>query len=116
MESRFGHDFNNVLIHTGEKAAGSARLLEAMAFAVGRDIFFGSGQYRPETGEGSHLLAHELVHTIQSPAIDKSNPSPKIGPPNSIHEAFSSFTNIHIYRQTPPMSGSSANIERLLLS
>jgi len=65
MESRFGHDFGDVRVHTDEKAAESARAVNASAFTVGRNIVFGAGRYEPASGEGRLLLAHELTHTIQ---------------------------------------------------
>lgn len=65
MQSRFGADFSNVKIHTGEDAVQMNRELGAQAFTVGNDIFFNSGQYAPDSGSGKHLLAHELTHTIQ---------------------------------------------------
>lgn len=65
MESRFGHDFSGVRVHTGGRAAESARSVNALAYTVGRDIVFGSGQYAPSTMAGKMLLAHELTHTVQ---------------------------------------------------
>lgn len=65
FESRFGHDFSDVRIHTESRAAEVARLYGARAFTVGRDVVFGSGQYQPQTGGGRHLLAHELTHVLQ---------------------------------------------------
>ncbi|HYE14411.1 MAG TPA: DUF4157 domain-containing protein, partial [Pyrinomonadaceae bacterium] len=35
METRFGHDFGGVRVHTGERAAESARSLGARAYTVG---------------------------------------------------------------------------------
>jgi hypothetical protein len=37
MESRFGHDFSQVRVHTDEKAAESARAVDASAYTVGMD-------------------------------------------------------------------------------
>jgi hypothetical protein len=65
MESRFGHDFSRVRVHTGERAADSARAVNALAYTVGSDVVFGHGRYAPHTSEGRSLLAHELTHTIQ---------------------------------------------------
>ncbi len=65
MESRFGTDFSNVNIHTGGEATQMNRDLNAKAFTVGNDIYFNKGQYNPNSGEGKHLLAHELTHTVQ---------------------------------------------------
>ncbi len=65
MESRFGHDFSRVRVHTGTKAAQSAAPINALAYTVGSEVVFGAHQYAPHTGEGGKLLAHELAHTIQ---------------------------------------------------
>jgi Domain of unknown function (DUF4157) len=65
MESRFGHDFSGVKVHTGARAAESAHAVGALAYTVGRDVVFGAGQYAPHTGEGRRLLAHELAHVVQ---------------------------------------------------
>jgi hypothetical protein len=65
MESRFGQDFSHVRVHTGAKAAESARAVNSLAYTVNKDIVFGKGQYSPQTSQGRQLLAHELVHTIQ---------------------------------------------------
>jgi Domain of unknown function (DUF4157)/Protein-glutamine gamma-glutamyltransferase len=65
MESRFGHDFSQVRIHTDAQAAESALTVNALAYTAGRDVVMGAGQYAPGTIEGRKLLAHELTHTIQ---------------------------------------------------
>lgn len=68
MEPRFQADFSNVKVHTGEKAAVLNRRLNAQAFTVRNDIFFGKGRFQPETHEGKELIAHELTHTVQQGA------------------------------------------------
>jgi hypothetical protein len=68
MEPRFKADFSQVKVHTGDRAAKLNRQLNAKAFAVGNNVFFGKGQFRPETNEGRELIAHELTHTIQQGA------------------------------------------------
>ena len=65
MESRLGHDFSGVRVHSNERAAESARAVDALAYTVGRNMVFGTSQYAPATSEGRRLLAHELTHTIQ---------------------------------------------------
>ena len=65
FEPRFGHDFSQVRIHTSERAAQSARAINAMAYTAGSEIVFGTGKYAPETTEGKRLLAHELAHVQQ---------------------------------------------------
>ncbi len=59
MESRFHHDFSAVRVHTGSRAAESARAVDSLGYTVGQDIVFASPQY------GRDLLAHELTHVIQ---------------------------------------------------
>jgi hypothetical protein len=68
MEQRLGHDFSRVRVHADGNAAELAGGLGARAFTVGSDIVFGGGEYRPQTGEGTRLLAHELTHTLQAPS------------------------------------------------
>ena len=65
MESRFGVPFDDVRVHTGSRAVTAAEALNARAFTLGNDIFFGRGQYAPNTDVGRRLLAHELVHVVQ---------------------------------------------------
>jgi hypothetical protein len=65
MENRFGVDFSSVNIHTGSESVQMNRELQSQAFTVGRDVYFNESKYRPETGEGKHLLAHELTHVVQ---------------------------------------------------
>ncbi len=65
MESRFGYNFGNVKIHNDERAARSAKDVNALAYTLGNDIIFGEGQYVPNTLKGRRLLAHELTHVIQ---------------------------------------------------
>ncbi|WP_297157680.1 DUF4157 domain-containing protein, partial [Thermogemmatispora sp.] len=49
MEPRFGHDFSQVRIHADAEAAQAARALNARAYTVGQDIFFGQGEYAPQS-------------------------------------------------------------------
>jgi hypothetical protein len=62
---RFGHDFNEVRIHTDAQAAASADAVAARAYTVGNHIAFAQAQYSPGTAEGRRLIAHELGHVIQ---------------------------------------------------
>ena len=65
MESRFGHDFGGVRVHTGSGAAASARAVGAQAYTVGQNVVFGEGRYAPGTDDGKRLIAHELAHVVQ---------------------------------------------------
>jgi hypothetical protein len=65
FEPRFGHDFGKVRIHADTQASEAASAVNARAFTVGRDMVYGSGQYRPDSLSGRKLIAHELTHIIQ---------------------------------------------------
>ncbi|MFB6893107.1 DUF4157 domain-containing protein, partial [Kitasatospora sp. NPDC056327] len=67
LEARLGHDLGRVRVHTDRDSAALAELLGADAVAVGPDLFFGEGKYRPTAEDGRRLLAHELLHTVQAP-------------------------------------------------
>jgi hypothetical protein len=69
MESRFGHNFGHVRIHADERAAESARAVNASAYTVGQQMVFGAGKYQPQTIEGRRLLAHELTHIVQQAGV-----------------------------------------------
>lgn len=84
FEPRFAHDFSQVRIHVGEAAARSAQAVNARAYAVGRDVVFGAGQYRPEESGGRTLLAHELTHVCQQSAqLTPSVQRQEVLPPTS---------------------------------
>ena len=65
IEPRFGHDFARVRVYADDRAAESARALNALAYTVAPNIVFGAGQYAPQTDAGRSLLAHELTHVAQ---------------------------------------------------
>lgn len=80
MESRLGHDFSQVRVHTGVAAARTARALDSRAFTLGRHIVFGDGEYRPRDRAGRRLLAHELAHVIQQGSAPRhpNRPAPPL--------------------------------------
>jgi hypothetical protein len=65
FEAAMGRPFPDVRIHTGADAAQAAAAIQANAFTVESDIYFGAGQYAPGTPHGDRVLAHELVHVGQ---------------------------------------------------
>lgn len=58
-------DFSQVRVHTDNRASESAQAINALAYTIGRNVVFRSGQYAPGTKEGKKLLAHELAHAVQ---------------------------------------------------
>jgi len=80
MEWRFQVNFGRVRLHTGPKADALSRALFAHAFALGADVAFQGGSYRPGTKEGDRLLAHELTHVVQAGL------APRIEAPEAAHD------------------------------
>lgn len=78
MEPRFGRDFSGVRVHSDQSAADAARAIQASAFTVGQNIYFGADAFRPATHDGNRLLAHELAHTVQSGPADALNAHPAL--------------------------------------
>jgi len=72
MEPRFGADFGKVRLHTDASAAAQSAQLNANAFALGQNVYFGAGKYQPDTPAGKELIAHELTHTIQQGAAPQT--------------------------------------------
>ena len=68
-----GADLTGVSIHTDAAAAKLCQELHAIAFTHGRDIFFDSGRYNPESPEGRKLLVHELAHVVQQSNTDNQS-------------------------------------------
>jgi hypothetical protein len=68
MEPRFGASFANVRIHTDESAARQSASLQANAFTIGQDVYFGKAKFQPDSAQGRELIAHELTHTLQQGA------------------------------------------------
>ncbi len=81
FEPRLGADLQDVRIHADEEAARLSAGLAARAFAVGGDVYFGAGEYRPDSKEGRHLLAHELSHVLHQGAGDTVHRVIELRPP-----------------------------------
>lgn len=58
-------DPTGIRIHADAEGDRVAARFGANAVTVGRDIFFASGRYDPESAAGARLLAHELTHVAQ---------------------------------------------------
>jgi hypothetical protein len=67
MESRFGHDFSRVRVHSDSRAVESAEQVGARAYTVGHHLVLGARADRPHTAPGLRLLVHELTHILQQP-------------------------------------------------
>jgi hypothetical protein len=65
MENKMGVELGGARLHSGAAAGRAADALNARAFTVGQDMFFGRGQYDPGSTAGQRLIAHEAAHTVQ---------------------------------------------------
>ena len=90
MEWRFGLNLSSVRIHTGPKADALSKALMAHAFALGNQVAFAGGQYRPGTAHGDFLLAHELTHVVQAghatPLAEDARKSSSVSEPSDAIE------------------------------
>jgi outer membrane protein OmpA-like peptidoglycan-associated protein len=87
MEPRFGHDFSQVRVHTGGRAAESAMAVNARAYTAGQNIVFGANEYQPQSNGGKRLLAHELTHTVQQrSSAGMALQVREVGPPGDAYE------------------------------
>lgn len=93
FDDRLGYDFSGVRIHADSRGDQMARALHAQAFTWGRHIAFREGAYAPNTPVGQHLLAHELIHTIQQRAVE-----PRIG-----REGQSHRVTLHVSTTLQPL-------------
>jgi hypothetical protein len=79
LETGLNVSLERVRVHTDGEADKLAKSVNAIAFTTGKDIFFSSGSYNPNTKSGYELIAHEVTHTVQqasgqvSPGIDTSS-------------------------------------------
>ena len=65
LESAFGISLQGVEVHDDAAAADASEAVNAHAFTIGTDIFFGRGEFAPGTHEGDELIAHEVTHAVQ---------------------------------------------------
>lgn len=86
VEAITGADCRDVRVHLDGDAHAAVAELGARACTVGRNIYFGAGEYRPHTTDGARLIAHELIHTIQQGATRRPQAKPRLGAAADAHE------------------------------
>jgi len=111
MESRLGHDFSHVRVHTDARAAESASAVGALAYTVGRDVVFASGQYRPETREGRRLLAHELAHVVQQGGVGHFDGRLEVGPSDGPEERAADEAAAAVEEAATNIEAATMNVE-----
>jgi hypothetical protein len=82
-----GSSFGDVRVHADDHAAALNRAVAARAFTVGRDIFFGAGEYKPDSAAGRELLTHELAHVVQQRGAPLSGPLTVSQPGDALERA-----------------------------
>ncbi len=115
LESRFGHDFGRVRIHSDSLAAESARQVQARAYTVGHDVVFGAGQYQPNSRSGLELLAHEFAHVVQQggrPQALQTRLTVSSPGDASEREADHAAAAVLQGRNAPPLSRTPASLAR----
>jgi hypothetical protein len=91
----YGQPLGDVRVHYDDHAAALSRAVSARAFTVGNDIFFGAGEYRPDSAGGRELLAHELAHVVQQRGAPGSGPLTVSQPDDALErEAEAAARNI----------------------
>ncbi|HEY4677147.1 MAG TPA: DUF4157 domain-containing protein [Candidatus Angelobacter sp.] len=100
MEPRFGHDFSQVRVHTNERAAESARAVNARAYTVGKHVVFGAGQYVTSAHAGRQLLAHELAHSAQQ-QMAQGTSSPLMVSDDAAAEREADLAALHMTGDAP---------------
>ncbi|HET9360797.1 MAG TPA: DUF4157 domain-containing protein [Vicinamibacterales bacterium] len=101
MEPRFRADFGGVRIHTGDTAARLSAQLNARAFTLGPQIYFGRDRFRPDTGDGRELIAHELTHTIQQGAAAQEGGRPAAPAPVATPGTLQRSEEVAVTQQSP---------------
>jgi len=91
MGAFLGADISQVRVHADADAAELSRSIGAEAFTTGKDIYFGAGTYDPSSKKGQHLIAHEVVHTVQQGAVRRQGISRRI--PNLPLQRLGTSTN-----------------------
>ncbi|MEW5931749.1 MAG: DUF4157 domain-containing protein [Gemmatimonadota bacterium] len=89
LGAALGYDFSGVRLRTDPAAAAAAEADRAHAFAVGPEVSFAPGRFRPDLPLGRALIAHELVHVAQTgSAPRRARPEDGIDPESArMHEA-----------------------------
>ncbi|MBT7691915.1 MAG: DUF4157 domain-containing protein, partial [Gemmatimonadales bacterium] len=76
MSGWLGSDFSGVRVHTDTAAQKACAAVNAEAFTLGNDVYFGKGFYNTSSAKGVALIGHELTHVAQNMGGAKTN-SPK---------------------------------------
>jgi Domain of unknown function (DUF4157) len=65
MESSFGQDLSDVVVHNDSESHMSNASRGFDAYTIGSHIYFGEGRFDPSSTNGRGLLGHEVTHVLQ---------------------------------------------------
>ena len=106
FEPRLGLPLDAVRVHDDPASAAMAHRIGARAFAVGSDIGFETGAFRPGTPDGSRLLAHELAHVAQGGELIRRQPTPDANAPENQVQADVTAQGAPVAEPLAPTGGS----------
>ena len=115
-------DLTGIRIHTEPAACEVVRSLNARAFTLGSDIFFGQGEFQPFTTIGKRLLAHEITHILQQnrarapSTIRRAPPTSSTNRSESINRRKFDITVFSGDKTDPAQSGSESIVKHRLKS
>ncbi len=127
VEGAMGRSFADVRVHSDAKAHDLSSSIQAKAFTTGSDIYFGRGQYRPESPSGQRLITHELAHVAQqrrSPGKAAIHRKIKVGGTtykgwrirgNSSKQLLKAWAGIKSSNYTPKTAWNNTHLNRLQL-
>jgi hypothetical protein len=116
MQARLGHDFGAVRVHADERAATSARAVDALAYTVGEHVVLDNARMPSAPSERAGVLAHELVHTVQQGRLAGRRIPDRASGPNDAAESEAdrlagsrqsptATTGAGVHRQPAPAPG-----------
>ncbi len=98
-----GHDLGGVRVRADAGAAREADAASARAFAQGSEVWFGRGEYRPDTPRGLRLLGHEVGHVLQQslPGLPPATPAQAEADADAFAGALASGADAGVRFSTP---------------
>lgn len=116
MESRLGHDFSDVRVHTDDAASRSAESVNAHAYTVGSNVVFQREKYDPSSTPGRTMLAHELTHVVQqrSGPVDgtPTGSGVRVSDPSDRYEREAAANAERVMSGPAPVSPAPAAVQR----
>ena len=111
FERAFGVDLSDVRIHTGPFSDDITRRSHADAVTIGKDIYFHTGKYAPDTEEGKNLLAHDFLHFQDDKRMVYREDIAEIEEDADVSEMLMAGLHLHNVSKPYLQSGKSRSLE-----